>query len=345
MRAGRLRGLAGSESSPARAAPRGAGAGTRVFTFVLGFASAPTHPIFLGRSARRRSTRGACARLPVGRKRGRLAEALDERHEVVEASVARRPAITSFATAVPRLALAESPHEYRLLGGAAAHRRGFTLPSGSGRVLLELIGEVEGAGASPGALAAARGSARLIAVPSPLLRVAPPSPRFVAARTGSTSSARASRTTRQPLEAWTVSLAARTFLEDEIREARRLHHAAGRSGAPGARGDRAQDRGAQRAGRRGRRARGRRRPGVLPANCRVRTFRASTKAGRGTRFEAALARELVGSAAASCSPTCARSTRCSRRRSCARFESRSSSGSRTGRRAGCCGLRSASRPR
>ena len=34
--------------------------------------------------------------------------------------------------------------------------------------------------------------------------------------------------------------------------------------------------------------------GVLPANCRVRTFRAGTKAWRGTRFEVALARELRG---------------------------------------------------
>ena len=32
----------------------------------------------------------------------------------------------------------------------------------------------------------------------------------------------------------------------------------------------------------------------LPANCRVRTFRARRKLGRGTRFEAALARELQG---------------------------------------------------
>ncbi len=34
--------------------------------------------------------------------------------------------------------------------------------------------------------------------------------------------------------------------------------------------------------------------GVLPANCRVRAFRASRKVGRGARFEAALARELPG---------------------------------------------------
>lgn len=34
--------------------------------------------------------------------------------------------------------------------------------------------------------------------------------------------------------------------------------------------------------------------GVLPENCRVRTFRAGTKAGRGARFETALARELKG---------------------------------------------------
>jgi glycosyltransferase involved in cell wall biosynthesis len=33
-------------------------------------------------------------------------------------------------------------------------------------------------------------------------------------------------------------------------------------------------------------------PGVLPANCRVRLFRSGTKAGRGARFAAALAREL-----------------------------------------------------
>ena len=35
-------------------------------------------------------------------------------------------------------------------------------------------------------------------------------------------------------------------------------------------------------------------PGVLPENCRVRTFRAPHKALRGARFEAALARELPG---------------------------------------------------
>lgn len=34
--------------------------------------------------------------------------------------------------------------------------------------------------------------------------------------------------------------------------------------------------------------------GVLPSNCRVRTFRAGRKAGRGVRFETALARELRG---------------------------------------------------
>lgn len=33
-------------------------------------------------------------------------------------------------------------------------------------------------------------------------------------------------------------------------------------------------------------------PGTLPANCRVHTFGAATRAGRGARFEAALAREL-----------------------------------------------------
>ena len=33
--------------------------------------------------------------------------------------------------------------------------------------------------------------------------------------------------------------------------------------------------------------------GVLPANCRVRLFRATHRAGRGIRFETALARELA----------------------------------------------------
>jgi glycosyltransferase involved in cell wall biosynthesis len=35
-------------------------------------------------------------------------------------------------------------------------------------------------------------------------------------------------------------------------------------------------------------------PGVLPENCRIRTFRAPSKAGRGARFALALARELPG---------------------------------------------------
>jgi glycosyltransferase involved in cell wall biosynthesis len=35
-------------------------------------------------------------------------------------------------------------------------------------------------------------------------------------------------------------------------------------------------------------------PGVLPSNCRIRTFRSSFKAGRGAKFEAALASELSG---------------------------------------------------
>lgn len=34
-------------------------------------------------------------------------------------------------------------------------------------------------------------------------------------------------------------------------------------------------------------------PGALPGNCRVHSYRASTRAGRGLRFEAALARELA----------------------------------------------------
>jgi glycosyltransferase involved in cell wall biosynthesis len=35
-------------------------------------------------------------------------------------------------------------------------------------------------------------------------------------------------------------------------------------------------------------------PGVLPSNCRIRTFRSSVKAGRGVKFEIALGREVPG---------------------------------------------------
>ena len=86
--------------------------------------------------------------------------------------------------------------------------------------------------------------------------------------------------------------------------------------------------------------------GVLPENARVRLFRSGTKAGRGIRFEAALAAELAGARGPPpCSRTCARSTPCSPLRSRGRSVRASCSGSRTGARAACSGSRSGSRRR
>ena len=73
--------------------------------------------------------------------------------------------------------------------------------------------------------------------------------------------------------------------------------------------------------------------GVLPANCRVRTFRAGLKAVRGAPLRGgARARAARRCAAEPSWRTCARSTPSSRRRSCGRSASRSSSGSPTGAR-------------
>jgi hypothetical protein len=57
-------------------------------------------------------------------------------------------------------------------------------------------------------------------------------------------------------------------------------------------------------------------PEVLPANCRVRSFGSGMRAGRGAKFESALAAELARRPKpAAWSPTCARSTRFWQRRS------------------------------
>ena len=85
--------------------------------------------------------------------------------------------------------------------------------------------------------------------------------------------------------------------------------------------------------------------GVLPENCRVRTFRAPHKALRGARFEAALTRELPGFGVALSSRTCARSMPFWPAHSSGRCAFRSSSGSRIGARAVFCEPRSACRPR
>ena len=144
--------------------------------FVLGFASAPTHPIFLGPLGWTQiDWRRVWARpLPIGRKRARSLERFGERHEAVAASVA--PRLRNHVLRDSRYLnwrYVESPREYRLLesegGGFAVV--GFTRRSRLRLALLmELIGEEEDIGVLlGGALAAARGSAALLAVPSPVL--------------------------------------------------------------------------------------------------------------------------------------------------------------------------------
>jgi hypothetical protein len=143
---------------------------------VLGFASPPTHGIFLGPLGWTQiDRRRVWARpLPIGRKRARRIDRFEERHETAAAAVAPR-----FRNHILRDSrylnwrFAESPREYRMLeaplGGFAVvgltHRRGLKIG-----LVMELIGEDEDLGTLvPAALAAARGSLVLLAVPSPVL--------------------------------------------------------------------------------------------------------------------------------------------------------------------------------
>ncbi|HSJ95114.1 MAG TPA: hypothetical protein VK896_13855 [Gaiellaceae bacterium] len=182
--------------------------------FVLGFASAPTHPIFLGplgwvQVDRRR----VWARpLPIGR-RGTRATAFDHRHE----SVYRRVS-AGFANHVVRSRgyldwrYARSPRGYRILeapeGGfavlGAVRRRGLRIS-----LLMDLVAEHSEAGTLlRAALAEARGTAALLAVPTPCI------PRALLARHGFVPTPYRldllGKRLAEPLdarpEAWTVSL-------------------------------------------------------------------------------------------------------------------------------------------
>ena len=143
---------------------------------VLAFASAPTHPLFLGplgwtQIDRRRIWARA---LPIGRKGARRFERFEERHETVGAAAA--PRLRNHVLRDSRYLnwrYADSPREYRRLegdlGGFAVvgftRRKGLRLG-----LVMELVGEDEDvATLVRGALAAARGSAALLAVPSPVL--------------------------------------------------------------------------------------------------------------------------------------------------------------------------------
>jgi hypothetical protein len=143
---------------------------------VLGFVSGPTRPIFTGPLGWTRiDRRRVWARpLPIGRKRARRIDRFEERHETAAAAIA--PRLRNHVLRDSRYLnwrFAESPRGYRIvdapLGGFAVV--GFTRRGGLRVALvMELIGEDDDLGALvPAALAAARGSVVLLAVPSPVL--------------------------------------------------------------------------------------------------------------------------------------------------------------------------------
>lgn len=143
---------------------------------VLAFASAPTRPLFLGPLGWTQiDRRRVWARpLPIGRRVARPVERFAERHETVSRRLA--PRLRNHLARDSRYLnwrYAESPRRYRLLeaagGGFAVigftKRRGLALA-----LLMELVAERGEIGALVrSALAAARGSAALLAVPSPCL--------------------------------------------------------------------------------------------------------------------------------------------------------------------------------
>jgi len=182
---------------------------------VLGFASAPTRPLFLEPLGWTQiDRRRVWARpLPVGRRGLPSPERFGARHE--DAYVACSQRLRNHVIRDSRYLnwrYVDSPREYRLLeshgGGFAVvgfiRRRGLRLA-----LLMELVGQGDDRGALlRGALAAARGSAALLAVPSPVL----PRPRLV--RNGFLPTPYRldfmGKGLAQPLdarsEAWTVSL-------------------------------------------------------------------------------------------------------------------------------------------
>jgi hypothetical protein len=143
---------------------------------VLGFVSGPTRPIFTGPLGWTRiDRRRVWARpLPIGRKRARRIDRFEERHESAAAAIA--PRLRNHVLRDRRYLnwrFAESPRGYRMLeaplGGFAVV--GFTRRGGlKVALVMELIGEDDDlALLVPAALAAARGSLVLLAVPSPVL--------------------------------------------------------------------------------------------------------------------------------------------------------------------------------
>jgi GNAT superfamily N-acetyltransferase len=146
-------------------------------TAVLGFASPPTHGIFLARLGWTQidRTRVWAKPLPIGRRTGtQPVERFAERHDAAYAVVA--PRLRNHVVRDSRYLnwrYVDSPRRYRLLeaesGGFAVvgftKRRGITLG-----LVMELVSEpADAAALVRGSVAAARGSAALLAVPSPSL--------------------------------------------------------------------------------------------------------------------------------------------------------------------------------
>jgi hypothetical protein len=142
---------------------------------VLAFASKPTRPLFLGPLGWSQiDGRRIWARLFPRGSRGRRLERFDERHEAVSAAVGPR-----FGNHVARTAAylnwryLDAPREYRAVeaGRGSYAVVGFTRRLGR-RVglLMELVADPRDVGTLlQGALAEARGTIALLAVPSPLL--------------------------------------------------------------------------------------------------------------------------------------------------------------------------------
>jgi GNAT superfamily N-acetyltransferase len=143
---------------------------------VLGFASAPTRPLFLAPLGWTQiDRRRVWARpLPLGRRGGKSPERFEAKHE--DAYAACRHLLGNHVIRDSRYLnwrYVDSPREYCLLeaGGGGFAVVGFTRRRGLRLALLmELLGSSEDRGALlRGALAAARGSVALLAVPSPVL--------------------------------------------------------------------------------------------------------------------------------------------------------------------------------
>ena len=268
---------------------------------VLAFASEPTRPLFLGPLGWTQIDRRRIWARPLPRgPRGRPVERFGARHDAVSTSVARRLGnhVTRSSEYLNWRYL-DASREYRAVesegGGYAVV--GFTRKRGRRvALLMELVAEPGDFGVLLGnALAEAHGTVALLAVPSPVLTrptARPPRLRAdaVSARLHGQGARGAAGRAAGGVDRLVRGYGLPLIVAGESSSSRSRSTPSTRRSRPRCPKIRALAAlvdevvvladGAV--------------PGVLPANCRVRTFRSSTKAGRGARFEAALARELGG---------------------------------------------------